>query len=108
MNARQRYLTWLNDENIDNKTKKELQKIEAQDNEIYDRFSKQLEFGTGGLRGIMGTGTNRMNIYTVRLATQALAQFLLNHNCCRKGVTIACDSRNMSKEFVEVAAEVLI
>ena len=67
-------------------------------------FYRQLEFGTGGLRGIMGAGTNRMNIYTVRQATQGLANYILLHNGQQKGVAIAFDSRRMSPEFAREAA----
>jgi len=108
MDAKQSYYAWLNNPYIDDATKKELLAIQDQEQEIYNRFSKQLEFGTGGLRGIIGAGTNRMNIYTVRLATQAYAQFLYQHNLHHKGVFLACDSRHMSQEFVMTAASVLV
>ena len=107
MDAKLAYYAWLNDERIDSKTKQELSGIEGCAQEIYDRFSQQLEFGTGGLRGIMGAGTNRMNVYTVQLATQAFAQFLINHGQSEAGVVLAYDSRNRSREFVETAAAVL-
>ncbi len=99
------YNTWL--ENADESTKKELEKLNNE--EIYDRFYRELEFGTGGLRGILGAGTNRMNIYTVRRATQGLANELLNHGeeTASRGVVIAHDSRNMSKEFARECAGIL-
>lgn len=108
MRAYKEFSVWLNNENIDENTKSELRKLQGNDCEIYDRFSKQLEFGTGGLRGIVGVGTNRMNIYTIRLATQAFAEFLINQGRIEQGVAIGCDPRNMSVEFVEEAAAVLI
>lgn len=108
MDAKLSYQAWLNNELIDQVTKEELLAVKGQDAEIYDRFSGQLEFGTGGLRGIIGAGTNRMNIYTVRLATQAFAQYLTAHNQNQRGVVIAYDSRFMSREFAETAAAVLI
>ncbi|NMB38747.1 MAG: phospho-sugar mutase [Firmicutes bacterium] len=108
MRAYKEFSAWLNNENIDEDIKRELRELQGKDQEIYDRFSKQLEFGTGGLRGIVGAGTNRMNIYTVRLATQAFAEFLINQGSIDQGVTIGCDPRNMSVEFVQEAAAVLI
>ncbi len=108
MEVKQRFTTWLEDEKIDPITKEELTQLVGDDNEIYDRFYKQLEFGTGGLRGKLGAGPNRMNIYTVRMATQALAQVLKTNGEAEKGVAIACDSRKMSKEFVTEAASVLV
>ena len=72
--------------------------------ELIDSFYKDLEFGTGGLRGIMGAGTNRMNIYTVRQATQGLANYIISQNGQEKGVAIAHDSRRMSPEFAREAA----
>ena len=89
---------------IDETTKKELKEIENNEKEIQDRFYKNLEFGTAGLRGIMGAGTNRMNKYTVSKATQGLANFILKENCKNKKVVIAYDSRKMSKEFSEITA----
>jgi len=108
MDAKLAYYAWLNDANIDMETKEELYAIAGCQKEIYDRFSHQLEFGTGGLRGGMGAGTNRMNTYTVRLATQAFAQFLAAHGHGQAGVVLAYDSRHRSREFVETAAAVLI
>lgn len=101
MQYREKYESWLNGSCFDEQTKAELKAIENDDNEIKERFYKDLEFGTGGLRGIIGAGTNRMNIYTVGKATQGLADYILenNPNGAQMGVAIAYDSRNMSPEF---------
>lgn len=104
MNAREIYEFWLTDSYFDEKTKEELRSIAEDEKEIEERFYKELEFGTGGLRGIIGAGTNRMNIYTVRKATQGLANFIIREQSQEKGVAIAYDSRNMSPEFAEEAA----
>ena len=95
---------WLNDDYFDQATKDELLSIRNNESEIEERFYKELEFGTGGLRGIIGAGTNRMNIYTVRKATQGLANFIIKQGTQSKGVAIAYDSRNMSPEFADEAA----
>jgi phosphoglucomutase len=95
---------WLEDDYFDQATKDELLAIKGDKGEIEERFYKELEFGTGGLRGIIGAGTNRMNIYTVRKATQGLANFILKNGTQAKGVAIAYDSRRMSPEFADVAA----
>lgn len=105
-NAKERYEAWLSDELIDNATKEELRGIAEQDKEIEDRFYRDLEFGTGGLRGVMGAGTNRMNAYTVGKATQGLASWLLTQSDA-PSVVIAHDSRNNSPEFALDAALVL-
>jgi phosphoglucomutase len=102
--VRKRYEQWLNDPYFDEDTKKELQDISGDEDEINDRFYRDLEFGTGGLRGILGAGTNRMNIYTVRKATQGLADYIISQNGQDKGVAIAYDSRIMSPEFAQEAA----
>lgn len=94
---------WLEDDYFDRDTKNELLAIRNDQSEIEERFYKELEFGTGGLRGIIGAGTNRMNIYTVRKATQGLANFILKQGTQAKGVAIAYDSRRMSPEFADVA-----
>lgn len=99
-----KYNEWLNNKLFDEKIKKELIEIKENDQEIKDRFYKDLEFGTAGLRGIMGAGTNRMNKYTVTKATQGLANYILKQAGENKGVAIAFDSRNMSPEFSEQAA----
>ncbi len=78
--------------------------MQSNEDEIQDRFYKELEFGTGGLRGVIGNGTNRMNIYTVRKATQGLANFIIKQGVADKGVAIAYDSRRMSPEFADEAA----
>ncbi|MFR7584712.1 MAG: phospho-sugar mutase [Mediterraneibacter gnavus] len=104
MDAKKRYEDWLENPYFDENTKNELRRIADDEKEIEERFYKELEFGTGGLRGIIGAGTNRMNIYTVRKATQGLANFILKENVEKKGVAIAFDSRNMSLEFAQEAA----
>ncbi len=98
------YRFWLEDDYFDQGTKEELEAIKDNQGEIEDRFYKQLEFGTGGLRGVIGAGTNRMNLYTVRKATQGLANFILKKGTEGKGVAIAYDSRRMSPEFADEAA----
>lgn len=99
-----KYEKWLNDPCFDKDTKKELKEIKENEKEIEDRFYKDLEFGTAGLRGVIGAGTNRMNKYTVGKATQGLANFILKEGTQDKGVAIAYDSRHMSKEFSEETA----
>ena len=99
-----KYEKWLNDPCFDSNTKKELEAIKGNDKEIEDRFYKELEFGTAGLRGVIGAGTNRMNKYTVGKATQGLANFIIKEGTGNKGVAIAYDSRHMSKEFSEETA----
>lgn len=104
MNYLNTYRFWCEDAYFDEKTKAELKNLEGNDIEIKDRFYKSLEFGTGGLRGIIGAGTNRMNLYTVRKATQGLANFIKKEHGEDRGVAIAYDSRNMSIEFSEEVA----
>lgn len=99
MNEMERYLFWKTDAYFDAACKAELEAIAGDEKEIQDRFYKDLEFGTGGLRGVIGAGTNRMNVYTVRKATQGLANYILKKNGAEKGVAIAYDSRNFSPEF---------
>lgn len=98
------YESWLADPYFDEATKKELESIKGDENEIKERFYKDLEFGTAGLRGIIGAGTNRMNVYTVRKATQGLANYINKKGFAAKGVAIAYDSRRMSPEFADEAA----
>ena len=98
------YRFWLEDDYFDQNTKKELEEIGGSETEIEERFYKELEFGTGGLRGVIGAGTNRMNIYTVRKATQGLANYIIKQGAQKKGVAIAYDSRFMSPEFADEAA----
>lgn len=109
MDYMEKYRFWLASDAFDEETKKELQAIDGDDKEIKERFYKDLEFGTGGLRGIIGAGTNRMNKYTVGKATQGLANYILKNNPdgSKMGVAIAYDSRNMSPEFAERSALVL-
>ena len=104
MGYRETYEMWCTDPYFDDKTKEELRNLAGDEKEIEDRFYRQLEFGTGGLRGMIGAGTNRMNIYTVRQATQGLANYILAQNGQDKGVAIAHDSRIMSPEFAREAA----
>ena len=104
MDARKMYEEWLNDPYFDEETKAELRAIAGDEKEITERFYKELEFGTAGLRGIIGAGTNRMNLYTVRKATQGLANYIIKCGNQDKGVAIAYDSRNMSPEFADAAA----
>ena len=104
MGYRETYEMWCTDPYFDDKTKEELRNLAGDEKEIEERFYRQLEFGTGGLRGIIGAGTNRMNIYTVRQATQGLANYILAQNGQDKGVAIAHDSRIMSPEFAREAA----
>ncbi|GAA4874002.1 phospho-sugar mutase [Paenibacillus vulneris] len=103
----EQYKLWLNDPAIDEETKNELKSIADQPKEIEDRFYRDLEFGTGGLRGVIGAGTNRMNKYTVGRATQGLAQFINKRGYANPSVVIAYDSRNQSPEFSLEAAKVL-
>ena len=98
------YNEWLTNAYFDADTKAELERIASDENEIKERFYTDLEFGTAGLRGIIGAGTNRMNIYTVRKATQGLANYILKSGNAEKGVAIAFDSRRMSPEFAQEAA----
>ncbi|MDE6675325.1 MAG: phospho-sugar mutase, partial [Acetatifactor sp.] len=98
------YRFWLEDDYFDQDTKKELEAISGNETEIEDRFYRELEFGTGGLRGVIGAGTNRMNIYTVRKATQGLANYIIKQGAQKKGVAIAYDSRFMSPDFADEAA----
>ena len=104
MNYKEKYEEWLNNSAIDEETKEELKKIKNDEKEIKDRFYKELEFGTAGLRGVLGAGSNRMNKYTVGKATQGLANFIIKRDGQNRGVAIAYDSRNMSKEFSEITA----
>lgn len=104
---RQRYEQWLASDAIDEATKAELRALEGNEKEIEERFYQDLEFGTGGLRGVIAAGTNRMNVYTVRRATQGLVNYLIKKDplAKEKGIAVAYDSRHMSKEFaVETAA----
>ena len=99
-----KYENWLNDPYISEKDKEELRNIENNEKEIEDRFYKDLEFGTAGLRGVLGIGTNRMNVYTVTKATQGLANYIIKKGGEQRGVAIAYDSRRMSQEFSEQVA----
>ena len=109
MDYRDRYRLWMESPVIDKATKEELAAIAHDEKELEDRFYKDLEFGTGGLRGIIGAGSNRMNKYTVGRATQGLANYIKKQGpqAMNRGVVIAYDSRRMSKEFALEAALVL-
>ena len=107
MNYKNEYERWLTDPSIDESTHRELQGISDNEKEIEDRFYTYLAFGTAGMRGVIGAGTNRMNIYTVRKATQGMANYILAQGTGQKGVVIAYDCRRMSPEFCEEAALVL-
>lgn len=104
MDYQKRYREWLENDYFDADTKAELTAIKENDNEIKERFYKDLEFGTAGLRGVIGAGTNRMNIYTVRKATQGLANYIQKNGAQSRGVAIAYDSRRMSPEFADESA----
>ena len=101
------YQNWLESPDFDEETKNELKSIKDDEKEIEDRFYKELEFGTAGLRGVIGAGTNRMNKYTVGKATQGLANYILEQGTQDKGVAISYDSRKMSKEFSTQTALIL-
>ena len=107
MNYLEEYKKWCESEEFDNETKEELLKIKGNEKEIEDRFYKELEFGTAGLRGIIGAGTNRMNKYVVGKASQGLANYILKQGTQDKGVAISYDSRHMSPEFSNQTALVL-
>ena len=107
MNYLEEYKKWCESDVFDEATKQELLKIKDNEKEIEDRFYQELEFGTAGLRGIIGAGTNRMNIYTVGKATQGLANYIIKRGTQNKGVAISYDSRHMSPEFSELTALIL-
>ena len=109
MGYMENYKKWCEDTYFDEATRAELKAIEGNDKEIQERFYKDLEFSTGGLRGIIGAGTNRLNIYTVSKATQGFANYIIKQGeeAVKKGVAIAFDSRRMSPEFAEITALVL-
>ena len=104
MGYKETYNEWLENPYFDEATKEELKAIANDENEIKERFYADLEFGTAGLRGIIGAGINRMNIYVVRKATQGLANYIIEQGGQDKGVAIAFDSRRMSPEFASEAA----
>ena len=104
-----RYKHWIDSDKIDEATRNELLALEGNDKEIKERFYKQIEFGTAGMRGLLGAGRNRMNKYTVRKATQGYSVYVKEHGeeACKKGVVIAHDNRRMSVEFAKETAGVL-
>lgn len=105
----ERYEAWLSDPVFDEKTRQELEAIRGDEKEIQDRFYQELAFGTAGLRGVLGAGTNRMNVYTLRKATQGLADYInrQGEDAANRGVVIAHDCRHMSREFCLESARVL-
>ena len=107
MNYLEEYKKWCEANEFDEETKKELLSMKDDKMEIEDRFYQELEFGTAGLRGVIGAGTNRMNKYTVGKATQGLANYILEQGTKEKGVAISYDSRRMSKEFSMQTALIL-
>lgn len=109
MNYKEKYLYWLNSPNVDDETKSELAAIADNDVEIKSRFLKELEFGTAGLRGVLGAGTDRMNKYIVRKTTKGLAEYIktIGASACERGVVIAHDNRRKSVEFCQETARVL-
>src|SRR5690348_152438 len=109
MDSQKRYEFWLENHYFDKETRDELESIKNSPKEIEERFYKDLEFGTGGMRGIIGAGTNRMNIYTVRNATQGFANYILRYGelAAKRGIVIAYDSRRKSPEFALEVAKVM-
>lgn len=107
MTYRENYERWLSSDKVDEATKAELRGISGNEEEIRFRFVKDLEFGTGGLRGTMVAGTNAMNVYTVAHATQGLSDLINKEGKAERGVAVGCDSRNNSRLFAETAARVL-
>ena len=104
MDYKEVYEQWIANPYFDEATKEELKSIAEDENEIKERFYMDLEFGTAGLRGIIGAGTNRMNIYVVRRATQGLANYIAKVDKKSQGVALANDSRPVSPEVAQVAA----
>lgn len=107
MDFRKSYESWLNHPLIDEATKEELRALEGNETEIEDRFYRSLEFGTGGMRGVIGAGTNRMNKYVIQMASQGFAQYINGHGTGEKAIVIAHDSRRKSRTFSEAAASVM-
>ncbi|MCK8817014.1 phospho-sugar mutase [Natroniella sulfidigena] len=107
MDYKEKYDQWLESDYFDQQTKEELEAIAGDEEEIEERFYTELSFGTGGMRGIIGAGTNRVNIYTIRKATQGLANYISREGDKSKGVVISHDPRHMSREFAVEAALVL-
>ena len=106
----ERYNSWINSSKLNEKELKELKDIENNEKEIEYRFGKDLEFGTAGMRGLIGLGTNMMNLYTVKRATQGLAEHIkaLGKHAMDKGVVISYDTRRMSYDFAVASAIVLV
>ncbi len=110
MSYKEIYTRWLTSDAVDEQTKAELKSIGNNEKEIEERFYRELEFGTAGMRGILGAGTNRMNIYNVRRATQGVAKYVLSMgtDAAKSGVLIGYDTRNFSRVFAEETAKVLV
>ncbi len=108
--AQDRYKLWLNDPDMDDKTRMELESIKDDQDEIEDRFYKDLSFGTAGLRGVLGAGTNRMNMYTVARAADGFARYYKERgqDFCKRGLAISYDSRHFSKEFAQLVARIFV
>ena len=104
--AEDAYRSWLNNPYLDDQTREELEQIKGQTVEIEDRFYQDLQFGTAGLRGILGAGSNRMNAYTVAAAAEGFARLFLSRGKeqSEKGIAISYDSRHFSREFAELSA----
>ena len=109
MDYKQAYLSWLTDERLNEEAREELMAIKGNEEEVEYSFGAELEFGTAGMRGVIGYGTNKMNVYTVSRATQGLSEFIksLGDDAMEKGVVISYDTRLKSEEFARAAAEVL-
>ena len=109
MGYKETYNRWLTSDVVDDDTKAELKSIENNEKEIEERFYRELEFGTAGMRGIIGAGTNRINIYNVRRASQGVAKYVLSNgeDAAKAGVLIGYDTRNFSRTFAEETAKVL-
>ncbi|NLZ71565.1 MAG: phospho-sugar mutase, partial [Clostridiaceae bacterium] len=108
--GKENYNIWLNDPDMDQETKAELLSIKDNPEEIEDRFYKNLSFGTAGLRGILGAGTNRMNYYTVARAADGFARYYLDkgEEFCKRGLAISYDSRHFSREFAELVGRIFV
>lgn len=109
MNWREEYQKWSNNKVLDDSLKNQLNNIASDEKELEDSFYRNMEFGTAGMRGVLGAGTNRMNIYTIRKASYGLAQFVAENGeeAKKRGIVIAYDPRHMSREFAFESAAVL-
>ncbi|MBC1839701.1 phospho-sugar mutase, partial [Listeria seeligeri] len=109
MNWQEEYQKWVANDKLDSALRKQLTNMEANEKELEDSFYRNMEFGTAGMRGVLGVGTNRMNIYTIRKASLGLAQFVAENGeeAKKRGIVIAYDPRHMSREFAFESAAVL-